>query len=196
MNHRVNTPVVLVPYDSTWPDAFGRLAAAIRKALPGEELTLHHIGSTAVPGMRAKDVLDVQIGVQPNRLDTVAIVLAASGWTTVPGITSDHMPAGSENDPVDWEKRFLREQTGARRCHLHIRRIGAANYRFPLLVRDFLRKQAYWAQSYEAYKVASAEALPEAAIYASVKESVHGMLWLSAKTWAENTSWCMPESDG
>lgn len=51
--------VVVVPYDPAWPRMFGSLAAEIRAACPGA--TIEHVGSTAVPGMMAKPIIDVEV---------------------------------------------------------------------------------------------------------------------------------------
>ena len=52
--------VEIVPYRPEWPEEFAALAARLRSVL-GPEARIEHIGSTSVPGLAAKDVLDVQI---------------------------------------------------------------------------------------------------------------------------------------
>lgn len=56
-------PVLLAPYDPDWPARFERLADRIRSALGGRTLLLEHVGSTAVPGLAAKPVIDVLLAV-------------------------------------------------------------------------------------------------------------------------------------
>jgi dephospho-CoA kinase len=55
--------VVIVDYDPTWPDQFEQLAAALRRRLDDGVVSVDHIGSTSVPGLAAKDVIDLQVTV-------------------------------------------------------------------------------------------------------------------------------------
>lgn len=65
MSREPEAPILLVDYDPAWPAAFeserGRLAKVLGEWLRG---TIEHIGSTAVPGLRAKPVLDIMAGVE------------------------------------------------------------------------------------------------------------------------------------
>jgi GrpB-like predicted nucleotidyltransferase (UPF0157 family) len=56
--------ITVVSYDSAWPVIFGRLGTQLRAALGGVALRIDHIGSTAVPGLAAKPIVDVQISVE------------------------------------------------------------------------------------------------------------------------------------
>ncbi len=58
-----NSTVTLVPYDSNWPALFEREAARIRGALSDKVLLLEHVGSTAVPGLPAKPIVDMVLAV-------------------------------------------------------------------------------------------------------------------------------------
>ena len=55
--------VVIVDYDPSWPDQFEQLAAALRRRLNDGVVSIDHIGSTAVPGLAAKDIIDLQVTV-------------------------------------------------------------------------------------------------------------------------------------
>lgn len=57
--------VALVPHSSRWAEAFSLLSSRIQAALEGSGLELHHIGSTAIPGIQAKPILDL-LGVVPE----------------------------------------------------------------------------------------------------------------------------------
>ncbi len=87
-------PAVLVPPDPSWPAQAARLAARIQAAAGGSEddtsrraiVAVDHIGSTAVPGLEAKDVLDLQIRVRSlMAADSLAPALAAAGFPAAPG---------------------------------------------------------------------------------------------------------------
>lgn len=54
-------PVVLVPYNPCWPRMFDEQADTIRKALAGQQITTEHVGSTAVPGLAAKPIIDIDL---------------------------------------------------------------------------------------------------------------------------------------
>jgi len=56
--------ITIVPYNPAWPAEFRAIAAGLRQALGELALRIDHIGSTAVPGLRAKDIVDIQITVR------------------------------------------------------------------------------------------------------------------------------------
>jgi len=60
--------IELAPYDSMWPAEFERLGAALYDALSGVGVTIEHVGSTAVPGLLAKPILDIDV-VYPTAVD-------------------------------------------------------------------------------------------------------------------------------
>ncbi|MFY0567948.1 GrpB family protein [Archangium lansingense] len=59
--------IEVVPYDPAWPDAFEELAARIRAALGDVALSLEHVGSTSVPGLPAKPIIDIDLTVPDSR---------------------------------------------------------------------------------------------------------------------------------
>src|SRR4051812_43542574 len=73
--------IAIVPYDPTWPADFRRVAAPLRAALGDLALRIDHIGSPAVPGLAAKDIIDVQITIADLDPDPVAAALAPLGYT-------------------------------------------------------------------------------------------------------------------
>jgi GrpB-like predicted nucleotidyltransferase (UPF0157 family) len=76
-----HTPIVLAAHDPAWAAAFAREAAAIHDALGDVPIALHHVGSTAIPGIVAKPVIDM-LGVVPRveALDAHASRLVALGY--------------------------------------------------------------------------------------------------------------------
>ena len=73
------TPAV-VAYDPSWPDQAGRIQARLNTACGHRAVRIDHIGSTAVPGMDAKDVIDVQVTVPSLEVaDELADALQAAG---------------------------------------------------------------------------------------------------------------------
>jgi GrpB-like predicted nucleotidyltransferase (UPF0157 family)/ribosomal protein S18 acetylase RimI-like enzyme len=91
-------PVVIVPYDAAWPAQFAQLAARARRALGGLPARIEHVGSTAVPGLAAKPIIDLDVIVSPrdvavalDRLATVGYV--AQGDKGIPGRESMRWPS-------------------------------------------------------------------------------------------------------
>ena len=74
-------PVEIVPYDPSWPGRFDALAAGVRAALGETALAVEHVGSTSVPGLAAKDVIDIDLTVpDPRKESTCVPALEAAGW--------------------------------------------------------------------------------------------------------------------
>jgi len=73
--------ITVCDYDPTWPDRFSREAARIRQALGDRALRLEHVGSTSVPGLAAKPIIDMVLEV-PDSADEPAYAgdLAAAGY--------------------------------------------------------------------------------------------------------------------
>lgn len=181
--------IVIQPYSARWPDEFGQVEAALHGALGDIAQRIDHIGSTSVPGLAAKDVIDVQISVADLTDPAVVRALASLGATTT-DITSDHVPPGDQRDPSSWEKRYFRAPRSWRATHLHVRETGRANTRYALLFRDFLRHSPAAAAAYAEVKVALSELHPDDAdAYYAVKDPVCDLVMVAAEQWASATAW-------
>src|SRR5262245_38875210 len=99
--------IEIVDYQTRWETEFRDIAKTLRGGIGPPALRIDHIGSTAVPGLAAKDVLDIQISVAA--LDAHLLeCLSALGYIRVEHINRDHLPP-SDNSPVDeWQKWFFR----------------------------------------------------------------------------------------
>jgi GrpB-like predicted nucleotidyltransferase (UPF0157 family) len=186
--------IAIVAYRRAWDAEYRTLAAPLRSAVPPES-RLHHIGSTAVPGLAAKDVIDLQLTVA-RLADVDARAIEACGFLEVPGL-SDHRPPGEAGAALaapELAKLYFRS-TG-RRAHLHVREEGRFNQRYALLCRDFLRAHQGAARAYEAVKRALAARFPddEDAYYA-VKDPVFDLLMAGAQIWADASGWREPPAD-
>jgi dephospho-CoA kinase len=146
-----SSAVALQPYDPAWATAAGRyihrLRAALGAVLVSPGTTCEHIGSTAVRGLSAKPILDLQIQLPELRHDaefdealtTVGFRPAEGSRPDSPGVYRD-IPRGSDTgaDHV-WDKRlFLRPDPG-QPAILHIRKAGSPWGRYTILFRDWLR---------------------------------------------------------
>lgn len=173
-------PGLLVPYDPVWPRRFADLRAAILGDLGAEVLGIDHIGSTSVPGLASKDVIDIQV--------TVADLVHVDAWPDVIGTfarrdnLADHVPPGGTQGP-DWEKRYWTSREP--RSHMHVRVAGAANHRYALLFRDYPRANREAADAYERLKFGLARVCADTAEYADLKDSGCDLVIQAAERWSE-----------
>ncbi len=133
-------------YDPVWPGAFSELAARIRAALGSLVLTIEHIGSTAVPGLAAKPIIDLDT-VLASRVDLPEAIrlLACIGYVH----TGDLGIAGRE--------AFLSPPEPPRH-HLYVLAAGANELRRHLAFRDALRVDDDLRDQYSALKRSLAKA--------------------------------------
>ena len=189
----------LQPAKPEWPQhadrLMGRLRAALRERHGDVVLGLDHIGSTSVPGLDAKDVIDLQLSVPDlAAADTLAPVLAAAGFPRVPGITSD-VPKASQPASEDWGKRFHANADPGRAVNLHVRAAGSPGWRFALCFRDWLRAEPAAARDYLALKRRLAELHAgdaSTAGYAADKEAWFAAAEDPMERWARRSGWAPP----
>ncbi|RVU43781.1 GrpB family protein [Rubrivivax rivuli] len=182
----------IVEHRAAWAGEFEALRQRLQAALGPLALRIDHIGSTAVPGLCAKDVIDVQVTVAT--LDgeagaAVATGLQAAGFVLHAGATADHVPPGAEAHPAAWRKQLFKNPPELRRAHIHVRVRGAANQRYALLCRDFLRAHPPTAQAYGELKRRLAAALADPAAYPEVKDPAVDLVVLAAEAWAAQRGW-------
>jgi GrpB-like predicted nucleotidyltransferase (UPF0157 family) len=140
------TRVVVVPYDPAWPRLFEEEAARLRAALGDRILSIEHVGSTSIPGMDAKPILDLMVGVE--RLGEAEGLLPAL-WE----MGYEHKP-----DPDNPERIYLvRGPAECRTHHLSLAETTSAFWRRHLRFRDLLRADAALADEYARLKHALAE---------------------------------------
>ena len=118
--------VEIVEYDAAWPLAYAALAALVRDALPEEVLVdLAHVGSTSVPGLPAKPIIDLDLTVaDPTREDTYVPALEAAGFLHV------------IREPWWHEHRVLKHQSP--QAHLHVFGPGSPEVVRHRMFRDWL----------------------------------------------------------
>lgn len=177
-------PVVIVAYDPAWPERFATLGGALREALGQVAVRIDHIGSTAVPGLAAKPVLDVQISVAAfDPLAAYAGPLAALGFA-------------HRADNPDRTKRYFREAPGSPRTHIHVRRAGSWTEQQALLFRDYMRAHEYEARAYAELKrrLATLHRLDRHA-YTEAKGDFIWAVLRRADAWSQATGWLPGPSD-
>jgi GrpB-like predicted nucleotidyltransferase (UPF0157 family) len=132
--------IEIVAYDPAWPERFVELGRALRGGLGEVALRIDHIGSTAVPGLAAKPIIDIQVSVAAfEPLEAFRGPLERLGYVY-------------RADNSERTKRYFREPPGRRRTHVHVRRAGSFSEQWALLFRDYLRAHPDAAAEYAAVK--------------------------------------------
>lgn len=188
---------MIVPYSPSWPREFASIADALRQSLEGLALRIDHIGSTAVPGLAAKDRIDIQVTVSdPGAFGPVRTKLEALGYLEISGVTADHVPACGPCVQSEWEKRFFRGPEGQRPTNLHVRISGRANQRYALLFRDYLREHPEVAAAYAVLKQQIANYHGnDIDAYCEIKDPVCDIIMINGFDWAEKSGWVQAASD-
>jgi chloramphenicol 3-O-phosphotransferase/GrpB-like predicted nucleotidyltransferase (UPF0157 family) len=184
-------PPVLATYDAEWPLRAATLIAELKEVLSPLAQRVEHIGSTAIPGMAAKAVIDIQVSVDDltaaaNLFDAP---LRGLGFTRSP-YEQDHVPAGQVGSPEPWAKRFWsRRGHPAGDVNLHVRRVGSANERLALLFRDWFRVHRDAVPAYAAFKRSLAGVTLDIGSYTEVKDPVVDLVISVAEPWAASVGW-------
>ena len=181
------------PPNPAWPADFQALKARLSMVVPAGSV-IHHIGSTAVPGLSAKDVIDIQISVDRlEQVDAAAIVALGFNQRQMTG-PGDHCPPGMDLPDPELTKLFFKS-TG-RAAHIHVRENGRFNQRYPVLCRDFLRAHPVAAQAYALVKHHLALCFPDdVEAYYDIKDPVFDIIMDGANEWALRTGWHEPPGD-
>lgn len=128
----------IVGYDPKWPRNFEFEAQRVRRALGMLAARIEHIGSTAVPGLPAKPIIDIQITVQDE-----AAVQQCQSILLKHGYTEAFAPIHFFHQPGPWPHRY----------HVHIRQDGSSEARRRLVFRDWLRAHPEDRDAYAALKL-------------------------------------------
>lgn len=170
--------VQIVAYRDTWPGTFAALGSRLRGALGDVALRIDHIGSTSVPGLAAKPVIDIQISVAEfEPVDSFRGPLRELGF--------EHRV-----DNADRTKRYFREAPGQRRTHIHVRRAGSFSQQYALLFRDYLRAHEDAAKEYaDVKRQCAAEHSHDREAYVEAKAYFVWELIRRADGWAQRIGW-------
>jgi GrpB-like predicted nucleotidyltransferase (UPF0157 family) len=141
-----NERIVLVAHDPQWAEQFAEEAALIRATLPGIVIELHHIGSTALPGIAAKPIIDMlALVTNLEALDCESSRLESLGYE-------------SKGEFGISGRRYFRKDSpaGIRTHHLHAFVADSDEIERHLNFRDYLRAHPSDAQAYEVLKLSLA----------------------------------------
>ena len=135
--------VELSEYDPKWASMFDAEASRIREALGSFAKRIEHVGSTSVPGLAAKPVIDIQVSV-----DSVTPMDRYQGILTELGFTHVSLPEPGD----DVYPFFLRPPSWPTTHHVHVCELGGLEERKHLAFRDWLRAHPDDRRAYEDLK--------------------------------------------
>jgi GrpB-like predicted nucleotidyltransferase (UPF0157 family) len=170
-------PIEIVAYDPAWPGRFEQMRARLAAALGPVAVRIDHVGSTAVPGLAAKPIVDIQVSV-PDVADAAAFTAAIE-------------QQGFQSRMVEPGHHYFRPPPGIpREYQVHVCSVGSRWERVHLLFRDYLRSHPGAAADYEALKRRLAAEHTWARIaYNDAKGPFIDGVVAQAEEWAEKTGW-------
>jgi len=168
--------IILLDYDSVWPEKFQKHVGILSRALGTEALSIEHVGSTSVPGLAAKPIIDVLVVVKDSaQEDSYLPALVRAGYVL------------RVREPAWYQHRMFR--TPERDVHVHIFSAGCVEIRRMLAFRDRLRSNAEDRFLYESMKRKLArEDWPDMNAYAQAKSGVVEQIIARALQEAGNVS--------
>ena len=135
--------VMIVDYDPLWPVLYEEEKHHILEAIGHKIIVVEHIGSTAVPGLGGKPIIDILVGVRR----------ATDAGECVPLLQDlDYKGVTPQPEELDWyyclSKTYTGETVKLRNYHLHLVKFMSDHWEKHLLFRDFLRTNPDVAQQY------------------------------------------------
>ncbi|MCT2594657.1 GrpB family protein [Streptomyces sp. N2-109] len=179
------SPVTVVEYRPQWPLEFERLAEQLREALGDHALGIDHVGSTSVPGMPAKDCLDVQVRVRSVDEGRAVPLLGAIGFRCRPEPWNRTEVSSGQK----CRKLVFAPPVGDRRCNVHLREDTSPNARYALLFRDYLRADETARLAWGTFKLRLARSVPDLLDNGQIKAPATDVLMTAAERWATATGW-------
>ncbi len=178
-------PPRLVGPDPRWPVQAARLATRVAFAAGERGHGVEHVGPTAVPGLPAEDVIDLQLAVRSRpAADTLRAALAGVGWT------AHRWPAPGDVKPTDSDPVWrYRSADPGRPAHLQVREVGSPGWRVTLLLRDWLRADEPARTEYRAAWYGAAGGRAGGAGYGERHDPWLDQAVVRAERWAAGASW-------
>jgi dephospho-CoA kinase len=179
----------LVAPDPSWPQQAQRVIARIAAEAGQRAYRIDHIGSTAVPGLDARDVLDVQVVVA----DLAAAAELADDLINAGLVKRAGCRWDTSREGINWDKAFAANADPGRAVDCHIRPADSAAWREAVLLRDWLRTHPAAVQDYARVKhrlvVQPWESIKA---YADAKTPFVSSALARAEQWARRSGWRAP----
>jgi dephospho-CoA kinase len=175
----------VVDYRPAWPHEFDRIARTLGDLLGETAVAIDHVGSTSVPGLAAKDCIDVQVRVRTLDDEALAGLFEEGGFRCRPEPWNRAEVTGGR----EFRKLVFAPPTGARPVNIHIREAAGANARFALLFRAFLSAEDDSRRAWATFKRRLAVSVPDLLDYGQIKAPATEILMAAAERWATATGW-------
>ncbi|MFF4188894.1 GrpB family protein [Streptomyces sp. NPDC001691] len=153
----LDEPIILAPYAPAWAALGQELAQQVSSVLRGMPVAVEHIGSTSVPGLDAKPVIDIQVGCQP--------VDASTAVERVKELGFEHL--GESGVPG---REYLRRRSG-QPTNVHVVEKDGRLWNDSILFRDYLRTHPDAAARYARVKHSAAREASMLLAYSELKAS-------------------------
>jgi GrpB-like predicted nucleotidyltransferase (UPF0157 family) len=180
-NSTPRPPISVVPYDPLWPREFDRASAEVLTALGPTLLAIHHIGSTSIPGLHAKPVIDMlAVAADLAAIDQRSAAVERLGYE----VMGEFGIAG--------RRYFRRDDPTGRRTHqIHAFADGSPHVRRHLAFRDFMRAHPALAGEYGQLKRSLAAAHPH-----DMEAYIDGKDAFIKEMQSRALDWCAASGDG
>lgn len=154
--------ITLLPYNPIWPKLFAEEKEKIQLALGKIATHIEHIGSTAIPGIYAKPIIDILVGI--NSLDIFTNYhinkLETLGYVYRPDFESE----------LPFRRYFQKNDAAGNRTHqIHLVNYPSAWWERHILFRNYLRQHSNYAKEYETHKLTLAKQFDDTGLYAEAK---------------------------
>ena len=143
LERAIHEEVALVPWDPLWPALFETERERLMRLFLSQLLDVQHFGSTAIPGMPAKPIIDILAGVES---------MAVAESLVEPLLRSSYTTSAEFNATLADRRWFMRWADGRRTHHLHLVILGGIEWRRRLCFRDVLRSDSELAHRYALLK--------------------------------------------
>ncbi len=167
----LDEPIEVVPHDLGWIEDARRAADQLRAVVGHLASGVEHIGSTAVPGLAAKPIVDLAVAVEPAHREEAVDALQRLGYV-------DLGEAGVSG------RRYLRWRRSPPAVNVHLMAPGSALWIENLLLRDYLRSHPDAAADYAGAKLSAASLHPTLLAYSEAKADHVQHLLIAAREWA------------
>jgi GrpB-like predicted nucleotidyltransferase (UPF0157 family) len=175
----------VVSYDPAWPNEFDALASRIKDALGPLALSIDHIGSTAIPGLVAKDCIDIQVRVDHINEEMVVPLFDAIGFRKRPEMSNRFEITGGRPSPT----LVFAPPVDERPSHVHVRAAKSDVARRDLLLRDFLRADETARLAWNAFKRRLTQTAVDVYEYDQLKAAATDVAMIAAEYWALQADW-------
>jgi len=180
--------LAVVAYDRRWPGDFAVLARRIQDALGPAAVRVSHVGSTSVPGLAAKDCIDVQVEARAIEEELITGCLGRIGFRLRPEPWNrvEATPGGP------CPKLVFAPPEGERASNVHVVEVASEAARRKLLFRDFLRADDTARDAWSDFKQRLATMASDIYQYGQAKAGPTQILMIAAESWAGQAQWAPP----